>query len=241
MIPNFYNLKNGYGVSTVLQSFADRRVYSLYESVSLGYKDTFFIDATNRTDWSSTIPESYNYPSISGSIVFSNLIKAKWLNFAKLRGGWANIASDADPYQLVNVYDVSLPFLGLPRFSNTNASKNPNLLNERKITSEIGLDANMFNNRLGINFTYYNSKVKDQIIELPVDGGTGRDTKVINVGEMANKGVELTLNGKILKSENFSWDINLNFSKTIINLLRFLRMPRIYFWRMHLSELVFML
>nr|WP_199161863.1 SusC/RagA family TonB-linked outer membrane protein [Elizabethkingia sp. ASV34] len=213
VIPNFYNLKNGYGVSTVLQNFADRRVYSLYESVSLGYKDTFFIDATNRTDWSSTIPQSYNYPSISGSFVFSNLIKANWLNFAKLRGGWANIASDADPYQLVNVYDVSLPFLGLPRFSNTNASKNPNLLNERKITSEIGLDANMFNNRLGINFTYYNSKVKDQIIELPVDGGTGRDTKVINVGEMSNKGVELTLNGKILKSENFSWDVNLNFSK----------------------------
>lgn len=70
VIPNFYNLKNGYGVSTVLQSFADRRVYSLYESVSLGYKDTFFIDATNRTDWSSTIPESYNYPLFPVALYF---------------------------------------------------------------------------------------------------------------------------------------------------------------------------
>ncbi|WP_027384654.1 SusC/RagA family TonB-linked outer membrane protein [Epilithonimonas caeni] len=214
VIPNFYNLNNGAAAATVTYTSNYKRVYSLYESVSLGYKDIFFVDATNRTDWSSSLPNKpYNYPSISGSIVFSSLVNAPWLNFAKIRGGWANISSDTDPYQLVNVYDVRIPFLGFPRYSNTDISKNPNLVSENKKTVELGLEARMFNNRFGIDLTLYDAKVTDQIIPLPIDGGTGAVQANINVGEMSNKGIELVLNGKILKSQDFSWDMTLNFAK----------------------------
>lgn len=215
-IPNFYNLAGSFEQATVNQTSSYKRVYSLYESVSLGYKDIFFIDATNRTDWSSAIPDKpYNYPSISGSIVFSSLISAPWLNFAKIRGGWANISSDTDPYQLVNVYDVRIPFLSVPRFSNTDSNKSPYLVSENKQTIEIGLETKMFNNRFGFDLTFYNSKVTNQVISLPVDPATGRVSKVINVGQMSNKGIELVLNSKILKSEDFSWDVNVNFAKNI--------------------------
>lgn len=214
VIPNFYNLNNGAAAATVTYTSNYKRVYSLYESVSLGYKDIFFVDATNRTDWSSALPNKpYNYPSISGSIVFSSLVNAPWLNFAKIRGGWANISSDTDPYELVNVYDVRIPFLGFPRYSNTDISKNPNLVSENKKTVELGLEARMFNNRFGIDLTLYDAKVTDQIIPLPIDGGTGAIRANINVGEMSNKGIEVVLNGKILKSQDFSWDMTLNFAK----------------------------
>ncbi len=214
MVPNWYNLNNGYSAATVTQESWYKRVYSLYESVSLGYKDTFFVDATNRTDWSSAIPDKpYNYPSVSGSIVFSNFINASWLNFAKIRGGWANIASDPDSYQLVNVYDVRIPFLNGPRFSNTDLARNPLLVSENKNTVEVGLEARMFNNRFGVDVTLYDSKTTDQSISLSIDPGTGNSTKQVNVGEMRNKGIEVVLNGKILKSDDFSWDVNVNFAK----------------------------
>lgn len=219
-IPNFYNLSNSFELPTVSQSSSHKRVYSLYESVSLGYKDIFFVDATNRTDWSSSLPNKpYNYPSISGSIVFSNLLGLEWLNFGKIRGGWANISSDADPYMLANVYDVRLPFLGNPRYSNTDTYRSPYTISENKVTKEIGLETRMFKNRLGLDVTLYDSRVKDQIISLPIDPGTGNTTKVINVGEMSNRGVEVVLNAKVLKSENFSWDVNVNFARNINKLV----------------------
>ncbi len=180
----------------------------------MGYKDIFFVDATNRTDWSSSLPNKpYNYPSVSGSIVFSSLIDAPWLNFAKIRGGWANISSDTDPYQLVNVYDIRIPFLGNPRYSNTDLNRNPELVSENKKTVEIGLETRMFNNRFGLDLTLYDAKVTDQIIPLPIDGGTGYTQRSINVGEMTNRGIEVVLNGKILQSQDFSWDVNINFAK----------------------------
>ena len=214
MIPNFYHLSNSTSLPTVTQESFYKRVYSLYESVSLGYKDMFFVDVTNRTDWSSSVPDKpYNYPSVSGSIVFSSLVKAPWLSFGKIRGGWANIASDPDSYGLVNVYDIRIPFLGGPRFSNTNLARNPDLISENKETVEIGLETRMFNNRLGLDLTFYDSKTTDQSIPLAIEPGTGNSSRQVNVGEMRNKGFELVVNGKILKSEDFSWDMNVNFAK----------------------------
>ena len=214
MIPNYYNLNNSTDSPSVLQENFNKRVYSLYESVSLGYKDLLFVDVTNRTDWASSVPdEPYNYPSVSGSLVFSSLVKASWLNFGKIRGGWANIASDPDAYQLVNVYDIRIPFLNDPRFSNTDLSRNPQLISENKKTVEIGLETRMFNNRFGLDLTLYDSKTTDQSIPLAIEPGTGNSTRSVNVGEMRNKGFEVVLNGKILKSEDFSWDMNLNFAK----------------------------
>lgn len=216
VIPDFYNFSNSREFPTVSELSTYKRVNSLYESVSLGFDDTFFIDVTNRTDWSSALPDkAYNYPSISGSIVFSNLLKLSWLNFAKVRGGWANISSDADPYSLVNAFAVGNAFLGVPTYSNQTQKNNMDLVNENKVTSEVGLEARMFKNRFSIDLTLYNSKVKSQVIPLPIDPAVGFNTKIINVGEMSNKGIELVLGGKIIKTNNFSWDVNLNFAKNV--------------------------
>lgn len=221
VIPFFYNFNNSKELATVSQSSTYKRVNSVYESISLGYKDFLFLDVTNRTDWSSALPgKPYNYPSVSGSFVFSSLLKAKWLNFGKIRGGWANIASDTDPYSLVNVYDVRLPFLGHPRYSNTSTYKDPSLVNENKETVEVGLELRMFSNRFGVDLSLYNSKVNSQVIPLPIDAGTGNTSKIINVGEMSNKGIELQLNAKILKHQDFSWDVNINFAKNINNVVK---------------------
>lgn len=216
IIPLFYNFSNSRELPTVSEVSSYKRVNSVYESASFGYKDTFFVDVTNRTDWSSALPDKpYNYPSVSGSIVISNFINAKWLNFAKIRGGWANVSSDADPYSLVNTFVAGNPFLGSPTYGNSSQNNNPELVSENKVTTEIGLEARMFNNRFGLDFTLYDARVKSQVIPLPIDPATGYTTKIINVGEMSNKGLEVVLNGKILKSNSFSWDVNINFAKNV--------------------------
>src|SRR5690606_19344791 len=119
------------------------QIQSLFGSASFGFDNTYYITVTGRNDWSSTLPASNNsffYPSVSGSIVFSQLIDAKWLSFGKVRGGYAEVGSDTDPYQLRNAYGSNVPFFGGIRFSQPGSNKNPNLRPENKTTWEVGLE-----------------------------------------------------------------------------------------------------
>ncbi len=213
VIPNLYNLANS--VENPISSNASYHlgVKSLFASISLGYKNTLFIEATGRNDWFSMLNDDKFYPSVTGSFVFSNVINASWLTFGKLRAGWSNIAGGSDPYIRQTYATIGTPFSGDPIYSMPNTFNNPLIKPEMKTTKEIGLEASFFKNRFGFDVTYYDVKTTDLIIPLPIDPATGYGFKRINAGEMTNKGIEALVNITPVKSSDFSWDITWNFTK----------------------------
>lgn len=213
IIPNLYNLNNGIENSLATNESRHSSVKSVFGSVSLGYKDLLFVEATGRNDWFSMLNDDQFYPSVTGSFVFSNVLKTNWLSFGKVRAGWSSIAQGTDPYSRLTYTVIGLPFNGAPQYSNPNTSNNPNIQPELKKTKEIGIEASFFKNRFGFDVTYYDTKSTDLIIALPVDPSTGFLFKRINAGEMTNKGIEAMVNITPVKTEDFSWNLTWNFAK----------------------------
>ncbi|MCZ2338475.1 MAG: SusC/RagA family TonB-linked outer membrane protein [Chitinophagales bacterium] len=214
VIPNLYNLSNSVSAAQSSNFESHLAVKSVFYYVSLGFKDMLFLETTGRNDWYSNINDPGFYPSVTGSFVFSNVLKADWLSFGKIRGGWSKIAqSSPDAFIRDTFTDVRVPFNGAPQYSNPNTSNDPNIRPELKYTKEVGLELRLFKSRVGIDVTYYDVSSKDLILPVPVDPATGFLFSRINAGEMTNKGIEATLNLTPVKSEDFSWDIAVNFAK----------------------------
>lgn len=197
-----------------------KEVRSVYAMGSFGYKDTYFIDASIRNDISSTLPannNSYWYPSLSGSFVFSELLNWQPLSFGKLRAGYAIAGSDLAPYQTTFTYALGSVYPATTGTINTltvpDNLKNPNIKPSFANSFELGADFKFFNNRLGLELTYYDQQNKDQIINLSVSGASGFDQTVVNAGLIQNRGIEVSLTGTPIKSKLFSWDATLNFAR----------------------------
>lgn len=196
-----------------------KQINSLYASASLGYRSTYYLEGTLRGDRSSTLPvanNTYIYPSVSGSIVFSNFIENRnILSFGKVRASWAKVGSDTDPYQLALNYSTgkySYPGYTIGMIDNY-TQPNSNLKPTMTGSYELGLELKFFNGRLGIDFTYYNQTSKDQIIGLASSSSSGYQNRLINAGKIQNKGIELAVNGRVLQIKDFAWDAGVNFSK----------------------------
>jgi len=217
IVPLYYNLKNA---PTVLNNnnLYQRQTYSLYGSFSAGWKGMLYLDGTLRNDWSSTLPvnnNSFIYPSLTGSFVFSELPAIKrqeWLDFAKVRLGWAQVGNDTDPYQLYSVFEAQQSLNALPSYRLPGTLNNPDLKPEITSSVEAGLNVQLFKNRFGFDITYYNNNSRNQILPVPVSAAFGYDKKVLNAGKINNKGLELTLNGTPVKSDSFEWNSTLNWS-----------------------------
>ncbi len=223
--PGIYNVNNTNGPATFFDFDTKRRINSAFGSASFGYDNFLYVTVTGRNDWSSTLPadnNSYFYPSVNGSIVFSNLIDAPWLSLGKIRGGWAKVGNDTDPYNLINTFDDDITFLGSPRFNQPNNNLNPNLRPEEKDTWEVGLEMAFFKNRLTLDVTYYDEVTSDLITPVTLDPGTGYTATVTNAGKLSNKGIEALVNITPIRTEDFSWDFTWNFSKNNNELLELL-------------------
>ena len=187
--------------------------------VNLGWKHMVYFDATLRADQSSTLPlnnNSYLYPSFSGSFIFSEIINKKnVLPYGKIRMSWAQVGSDTNPYQLGLLYTKSkYTYPGYTiGYINNNTVPNKNLKPTRTNSFEVGLETKFLNNRIGLDFTYYSQVSKDQIMGMASSWSSGYNYRLINAGEIENKGVEIALNTRLIQTKDFSWDLNLNFSK----------------------------
>ena len=196
-----------------------KRINSLFGSASLGWRHMLYLDATLRGDQSSTLPTSNNVyvsPSFSGSFVFSELLHAgNKLPYGKLRMSWAQVGSDTDPYQLGLVYTKSKYTYPGHTIGYINNSTIPNKdLKPTKTNSfEMGLETKFLNNRIGLDITYYTQKSKNQIMGMATSWTSGYTYRLINAGEIDNSGIEITLNTRPIQMKDFSWDLNLNFSK----------------------------
>ncbi|WP_316829186.1 SusC/RagA family TonB-linked outer membrane protein [Pedobacter aquatilis] len=217
--PNTYTIAASVDRPTSTSYQREKQVRSMYAMGSFGYKDTYFIDASIRNDISSALPKdnnSYWYPSVSGSFLFSNLIKSKVLSYGKLRASYAMAGSDFAAYQTAFTYGLGSNYPATSGSINTllvpDNLKNPNLKPSFANSYEAGIDLKFLNNRIGAEFTVYQQRNKNQVINLSVSGASGFDNTVVNAGLIENKGIELSLSGRPVQSKIFTWDTQLNFA-----------------------------
>ncbi len=214
ILPNNYNLSNSVDLAQTSNYENRFTINSVYAMASLGFYDMFYLEGTVRKDWFSTVSEAGTYPSVTGSFIFSQLMKdSNWLSFGKIRAAWAQVSNGANPYSLVNYYNIGTPFNGTPIYSQSSVSNNPYLKPELNDTKEIGLEMKFWNNRFGFDVSYYNNETRDLITPLQVTGATGYTSKYFNVGSLQNKGVEAMVFVNPVRTENFNWDISWNFAK----------------------------
>ncbi|TYR37559.1 SusC/RagA family TonB-linked outer membrane protein [Sphingobacterium phlebotomi] len=215
------------------RAYSKRRIVGVFGDLGMSYKDYLFLNVTGRNDWSSTLPlhsRSYFYPSASGSFIFSDAFEEElpaWLSYGKLRASWAQVGSDMDAYQLDYQYtpvsQVFLQFHGNSNifpfgpietaFTGPRILPNYDLVPQRQNSFEIGAELSFLQNRIGVDFNYYNSATKDQLIPIDVAISTGYFSKYVNVGLVRNKGIEVAFNLVPVKTINFNWGIDFNFSK----------------------------
>ena len=194
-------------------------VRSVYGSLELAYKNFLFINATDRNDWSSTIPiknNSYNYPSVNASYVFSEHLKAPWLSFGKLRVGYSQVGADADPFQTILYYATNGSINNQPigNFGGSDPNKIPNnQLEPLQIKEyEVGTQLGLLHNRLNVDVALYKKQTLNDIVQGTVSITSGYQTAVVNVGKVENKGVEISLTGNIITMRNFKWTSAFNYS-----------------------------
>ena len=208
-----------YQEQSVQQSTYKKQINSIYGSASIGYDHTYYLEGTLRGDKSSTLPvnnNTYVYPSVSASWVFSEYLKNKnIINYGKFRASWAKVGSDTDPYQLALNYSTGkYSYSGFTiGMINNNTQPNKDLKPTMTTSYELGLEMKFFHNRLSLDVTYYNQTSRDQIINLASSSTSGYQYRLINAGEIQNKGIEVALNGRALQIKDFAWDFGINFSK----------------------------
>lgn len=218
-VPDLFTIGNVSGNPVAQQTDTKFRSNSVYASASFDYKKWFYLDLTARNDWSSTLPSnnwSFFYPSATMSWIASDLFKfdPKIVSFAKLRASWAQVGNATDAYQLAMTYTSSDPYDGTTPFRLPTTMPALNLKPESITSTEVGAELKFFQNRFGLNVTYYDKVAKDQIMDIDISDASGYDKMKINAGEIENKGVELELQGQILKSDRgLNWNVAVNWAK----------------------------
>ncbi len=201
----------------------EQNIVGLFGDLRLEYKNTLFLNITGRNDWSSTLPKenrSFFYPSASLSYVLSQTLAdanslPDFLTYVKLRASYAEVGKDARPYAAGIYFDepVNFPFGDVEGISQDSGGGSNELKPERTIGLEFGGEMRFFQNRFGFDFTWYQQNSKDQIFSVPVPQSSGFSSFVLNAGEVVNTGMELLVNISPVKTADFSWDININWSK----------------------------
>ncbi|MCC9136381.1 SusC/RagA family TonB-linked outer membrane protein [Pontibacter silvestris] len=226
VIPGLYALTNsvspiqtfGLGATEPATEVDTRlRVNGYFASVTLGYKQLAFLDLASRVDQSSSLPpenNTYFYPSVSGSFVFSELFEPTYgFTYGKIRANYAEVGNMAQPLSVYTTYNLITPFGGTSLASVNSVRNNPNLEPERTKSWELGLEMTFLDARAGFDVTYYNANSVDQILRAPVSRASGIDYTWINAGEVVNKGFEVSAFGTPVRTEDFSWTINANWTR----------------------------
>ncbi|GAA4842535.1 SusC/RagA family TonB-linked outer membrane protein [Algivirga pacifica] len=228
-VPGIYTPSNAV-TNTPDRGYSKKRLFGAYADLSLTYNNYLTLNLTGRNDWSSTLPkdnQSYFYPAASVSFIFTDAfqLNSNVLSYGKLRVGAAQVGSDTSPYgleyryfPLTNIFGQygqsnNYPFLGYTSYSGSSIVPPTDLKPERQNSFEIGTELQFFDGRMGLDATVYRISTTDQIINLPVPISTGFAAEMINAGEVRNQGIELLYTITPVKSQDFQWDIQLNFTK----------------------------
>ncbi len=214
-VPGWINYNNALNRTGSVNSY-NLGVNSLYGSAELSYKSKVFLTLTGRKDWYSTLNGGNTfYPSIGVSSLVSEMVQLpSFVSFLKTRVAWAEVGGgEGTPYALNQDYAVGIPHNGVPQGGISQPYiVNSNLAPYRVKEFEIGFEASMLNERLGIDFAYYNRTTEDDILNALISGASGYNSAKVNVGKLTNKGIELLVLGTLIKKNDFVWDASLNIS-----------------------------
>jgi TonB-linked SusC/RagA family outer membrane protein len=217
VVPKLYSLSNSVSpINPPAEEFERVGVDGIFANASVGYKELAFIELSARQDKSTTLPvnnNSYLYYSAAGTLVFSNVLKAPWLSLGKLRANYARVGNDANAISIYDVYDKPTALGSIPYFSLPSVKNNANLAPEYTNSYELGIEAEFMEGRVGFDMTWYQANSFDQVLSVSVTGATGYTGKWVNSGEMQNKGIELSVFAVPLKTDDFSWTVNVNFTR----------------------------
>lgn len=218
IVPKLYSIANSKGtIANPVEDYQPRAVDGYFGGLTLGYKETLILDGTIRRDRSSTLPvdnNSYNYYGISAGWIFSkHLAQFNWLSYGKLRLNYAEVGNDAPWGSTSDIYDQPNPFGSTILFSVPGNKNNNKLKPERTASREIGLEMAFLNSRVGFDVTYYSTNTHNQILLASVSTATGYSNRYVNAGNLQNKGVELSVFVVPVKTKNFSWNMNINWTR----------------------------
>ena len=230
-LPNFYSITNTSEINSWSETIRVRRAGIFYD-IGFDWRSTFFLNTTGRWDWSTTLSSEevpFFYPSFNAGFVFTELPAMQGnpvLGFGKVRASWAKTANDADPYNTntyfvkafptdgwVQPFGLQFPLLGLAGFTLSGRKGNPNLAPELTTVWEVGLEMKFFRNRFGFDAGYFSANTQDILLPVVVAASSGYEEFFLNAAEMTNKGWEVVLYGTPVKTNDFSWDIMINFTK----------------------------
>lgn len=228
-IPDFYQLNNSPNntTSTVTSEF---RTMAFFGDLRMSFQDMIFLGVTGRNDWATTMPEqnqSAFYPSVSLSFVLTELEALRGSNiltFAKLRGSAARTANIAAPYNTSDYYaaataadgwttGVNFPYQGSTSFQINTQLGNPNLTHENQESWEVGADLRFFDNRLGLDVTYFENNNTDLLMPVPISAGSGFTEIFLNAASMESKGIELSLRADLIQTDKFNWSMVANYTQ----------------------------
>lgn len=214
VVYGFNNLSNGSSQTASDYSY-QKEIQSLLGNAQIGYKNMVYLDVTARNDWSSTLPKnsrSYFYPSASVSGIISEMVKLpSFIPFFKVRASWAQVGNDTEPYRLYKTYTFGKINGNIVNATTGTTMSFSNLKPEETTSKEVGADIRLFNNRVGLDFTYYNASTINQIIPISMSPSSGYSTKYLNAGKINSSGVEIMLNVTPVETTDWKWDLNLNW------------------------------
>ena len=223
IVPFLVNVKNTKSQSTGY-NFWEKKIESIYGSAEFGFQDWAYLTLTARNDWFSTLslkdkvaPNNDLYTSASLSLVLSDVMDlGDTVSFLKLRGGYSQVAGGADnPYALSLSYGiVGQGHLGASLGQITGSTiPNTEITPFEKNEIEFGFDVRMFDNKLSVDATYYDNETLGDIVGVSASQTSGYGAALANLGHITNKGIELLIKGEIMRTDDFTWEASLNYSK----------------------------
>ncbi|MDE6714849.1 MAG: SusC/RagA family TonB-linked outer membrane protein [Muribaculaceae bacterium] len=228
-VPEFYSFSNATDNNKKFESTrTQKRLVGVYGEFRADWKNTIFLTVTGRNDWTSTLPlnnRSYFYPSVSGSVVFTEFLpKTDWLSFGRVRASWARVGKDTSPYATTTSLWAAQEMLG--GFAGNAAywqSGNPTLKPEISESTALGLELRLFNNRLKFDYAFYTNNSYNQIMSPRLSNATGYILRSVNAGDVYNKGMELSIGGTAIQTKDWTWETSINMAGnrgTVKNLMQ---------------------
>lgn len=212
---NWFTLANFNSNQGNYHNFGARKeVQAVFAAATVGYKNMLYLDVTARNEWSSTVDDSYFYPSIGATALLTEMFKMpESISFAKVRASYAQVGNDIPAFSKdpINLYQTTTPgsikpIYG-PQFGTT-------LKPERQSSYELGTEWRFSKNRFGVELTYYANTTKNQLLNIPAPAtnAEGVSNYTFNGGVIKNNGVEIVLSAKVIDNDKFKWDANVNYS-----------------------------
>ena len=218
-VPGYYSLKASTNPAAVASATWKKQTNSIFGKVGVSYRNLAFLEATMRNDWTSTLPEetrSYFYPSLSGSIILSDLIpKYDWLSFWKVRSNWTIAKGTPGIYDINNVYAIATnQWSGLPTATYPTAIRPADVYSFASTSTEFGTQMSLFNRRLNLDVTYFKKHLYDLLKSAQISEASGFTSVYTNTDdETERRGWELTLGITPVKTNDFKWDLGVNWNK----------------------------